>query len=186
MNALTALVLAALQAALPANARVELKQFRPSGACAATSAEVRQAVRGSGAVAVRLSGPNCVAWGWADVSVFVPAQQLVADAREGQPVKAQTTERELTAGRTYVSSVAETSVAARMLPKGTVLEPQHLRSAGPSPGSEITVVARSGALTLTQRARVIGCPGSRICAQLGNGRRVTGDVQNGTLFVEIP
>lgn len=185
MNALTALILAALQAALPANARVELKQFRPGRACAATAVEVRQAVRGSGAVAVRLSGPGCEAWGWADVAVFVPAQIVAADVREGQPVRTTATERELLNGRVYVSTVPEATVAARSLTKGTVLEPQHLRVAGPSPGAEITVVARSGSLTLTQRARVVGCSGGQTCAQLTNGRRVSGALENGTLFVEI-
>ena len=40
MNALTALVLAALQAVVPAGARLELRQFRPGAACAATAAEI--------------------------------------------------------------------------------------------------------------------------------------------------
>jgi hypothetical protein len=84
-----------------------------------------------------------------------------------------------------VAVLPASAVAARTLPPGTVLEPQHLRSAGPAIGEAIVVVASKGALEIAQRARVIGCSGGKSCAQLTNGRRVQGTITDGRLRVEL-
>jgi len=177
---------AAVRAAAVGGARVEVRSFKVGGKpCAAVRADVRPAVKSSGAVPVRVQGDGCEAWGWAQVALFVPVQKVTAAAKEGARIESSTEERELTPGRTYVAALPDGAVASRPLAIGTLLEPQHLRSAGPSIGAEVTVVASSGALQIAQRGRVIGCSGSKGCAQLANGRRVEGTFENGRLLVEL-
>lgn len=176
----------AISAAAPIGARVELRAFKPGKPCAATAAEVRGSIRGSGTVAVRLTGPGCESWGWAQLAVFVPALIVEQPAVEGARVAVTPAERELAAGRVYVSTVPANAVAARPLARGTVLEPQHLRAHGPAIGADVTVIARAGALQISQRGRVIGCTAGRGCAQLTNGRRVEGTFDGDRLLVELP
>ncbi|MGC4120552.1 MAG: hypothetical protein QM765_39430 [Myxococcales bacterium] len=164
----------------------------PAGA-ALSDVEVPNSIRASGRVAARLSGKGpdgapCMAWVWVQVRVLSTVHVTERDLQEGEPLSSasHTEEREILPGRSPLGAIPSGAVAARRLAAGQVLEPHHVRGAGPSLGKPIAVLARSGAISVVQEGRTVPCSGGQVCAQLPTGKRVAGRYEGGQLVVEIP
>jgi flagella basal body P-ring formation protein FlgA len=78
------------------------------------------------------------------------------------------------------------ATAARDLPAGTVLRPEHVAGAGLSSGETVKVLVLNGGLVVETQGRVLGCGAGKTCAVLSSGRHVEGRMQDGHLVVELP
>ena len=163
-------------------ARAEVESVDAS--CAVERAEVQGSILASGRFALRLVGEACPAWAWADVRVY--AKVLVADTaiRTGEPIAVREEERELRPTLRPIASLPESSVAARGIATGTVIEERHVRRAGPAAGDDVTVVLHVGALTVEQTGRLVPCRKHAACALLPSGERVMGRLSGSRLLVE--
>ncbi len=185
-----ALALQALERAAESGDRVLVEAVsQPQPGCTVDRADV-QPLRAGGRVAVRFEGID--AYGRScSRAVFAQVRLLRTSARLVRPVAtgASITNEDLTweevdvrAGRPPLRSLPSGATAARALPAGTVLEAGHLRL-GPAPGTKVSVVFSSGTLTVEREGRVVGCGAEETCAVMENGKRVSGDVHDGKLWV---
>jgi hypothetical protein len=201
----TSLLLALSLAAAPAavdsavaaaaqGVRAEVVDWRPALAsgCAAQRYEALRQVRASGDVPLRIDGTDargaaCEGWGWARVRAFGPVLVLARAVRAGEPLAPAvvTAEAELAPGRPLVSTLPGGATAARDLPAGARLQPGAVRG-GPPPGSPVTVLVRTGAITVARPGRAVPCPPGRACALLPSGRRVEGRLEDGLVVLEAP
>jgi hypothetical protein len=187
--------LAAVAGALSVpGARVELDGVRTSSGagCAAEAWEALRPVEASGAAALRFSGRTsggeaCQGYAWGKVRVLAPAAVTTRALREGEPLDGALTtlEREVLPGRRALTAAPAGAAAARRLAAGAVLDENAVRS-GPPPGGAVTVVLRTGALSVEQAGRAVACARGRACAVMPSGRRVEGRLENGRLLVEAP
>jgi hypothetical protein len=188
---------AAVESAVAAAAqgvRPEVLDWRPALAsgCAARRYEALRQVRASGEVPVRIDGTDargaaCEGWGWARVRAWGPALVTARAVRSGEPLAPAVAlgEAEISPGKPPVSTLPDGAVAARDLPAGARLQPGAVRG-GPPPGSPVTVLVRTGAITVARPGRAVPCPPGRACALLPSGRRVEGRLEDGLVVVEAP
>ncbi len=160
--------------------------------CAHGRIEFPQPVATSGRAAAHLMGrageaARCEAWAWVRLRVTgpalvttraVPRDGALAGAVEARP-------RELLPGRAVVATLPEGAVADHAIPPGTPVDPAAVRI-GPRPGSPVTVLLRTGALTVEQSGRAVACRRDRACALLPSGRRVEGSWHDGRITLEAP
>ena len=160
--------------------------------CRVSEAEVAQPIEASGRLAVKVSGRGirggfCDSWIWVRVRVVAPVAVATRALRAGDPLEGayDTEERELRPGHTPAvighSSVAARAVAAGQLLDGTVVGEPTLR-----PGEVVKVVVVSGALIIEQTGRGAPCARGRSCAVLSSGKQVEGELVDGRLVVETP
>lgn len=173
--------------ALP-GAKLDLLSWEPDGSCTPLSAEVRQPIRGSGRVAVRLQGSDCDGWAWARVRVVAPALVAVRAIPSGGAFEGSLECRnlEVRSGRAPLAALPAGAVAARVVSEGTVIEARHVGDDRPAPGEKVPVVVRTGALQLEQQGRLVPCGREKTCAQLPGGKKVEGRWEDGSLVVELP
>lgn len=178
----------ALEGALAVpGATLEILSWEPDASCAPLTAEIRQPIRGSGRVAVRLMGSDCDGWAWARVRILAPTWVASEAIASGDPLDGALTCQtlEVRAGRVPLTEVPTGAVAARTISAGTVIEARHVRDDRPAPGEKVAVVVRSGALQLQQEGRLVPCGREKICALLPGGKKVEGRWDEGSLVVEL-
>ncbi len=180
----------ALIARTPPDTRVEVVSYQPSLAegCTATRAELPPALA-SGRFAVRLTGANpqgnpCSGWAWLRLSVHARIAITTRAISEGAPLHDAVSfeERELLPGRAPLRALPEGAVAARSLPSGLALAPEHAR-VGLGNGAAVTVLLQSGGLALSLPGKLVPCGQGKTCAALPTGKRVQGTLAQNVLTV---
>jgi hypothetical protein len=158
----------------------------PAG-CVLRQAVLGGTVTGSGRMPVKLYGQNCTGWGWVRFEVWAPAAITTRPVRAGerlQPALA-VEDREIRSGHAgFVPPQA--ALAARDLPRGTLLEPSHVAGATLASGESVKVIVMSGPLAIEVQGRAISCGAGRLCAVLPSGRHVEGHLEEGRLLVDVP
>lgn len=156
--------------------------------CAITRLIPDEAPRASGVVGLGVEGTDargarCSGRGWARVRVFAPVWVTTRAVRSGESLDGAVVrvEKELGANLSPLPAVAVGALARTSLAKGLVLEPRHVRDAGPGAGEHVLVVVELGAVRLEQDGVLVSC--ARPCARLANGRRVEGALVDGKLVV---
>jgi hypothetical protein len=164
---------------------------RPSD-CRVLEAEVAQPVEASGRVAVKFSGRSgrgqrCEAWTWMRVRVVAPVAIAARTLRAGERLEGAVTteERELRAGHAP-APIGATSVAARDLAAGQLLDAGAVGEPTLRPGEAVKVWVVSGALVIEQSGRGVPCVRGRACAVLASGKQVEGSLVDGRLVVQSP
>jgi flagella basal body P-ring formation protein FlgA len=185
-----------LEAALVVpGARLTVRSYRATGAaagCAVSDATVDKPIEASGRYPVKVSGPGCGGWAWAEVVVKADVLVTTRAVRPGESLEGATTrvERELRAGRQPAASPDAGELvrarATRPLGRGQVVERSHLEAAGAAAGSPVKVIIRAGDLTITQTGRLVPCGRGRSCAVVPSGKRLEGTLVDGQLLVETP
>ncbi len=185
-----AIAVAALDRAAQSGDRVVVQSLpQPGAGCAVDRAEVAP-LRAGGRVAVRFEGLDahgraCSRAVFAQIRLLRSAPRLLRAVDAGEQVGREDVaweELDVRAGRPPLSAIPEGAAASRRLAAGTVLEASHVR-VGPSPGTKVTVVLSTGALTVEREGRVVPCSDGAVCAALDNGRRVSGELRDGRLQV---
>jgi hypothetical protein len=149
---------------------------------------VPRPIDGSGRVAVKVSGPNCTGWGWAEVTVWAPTAVTTRAVRAGEPVSSavRVTEQEVRSGRPPFLPAAN-AVAARFLPSGAALGELDVAEHAGAAGDPVKIVFLSGSVAIEASGRRTTCVRSRACAVLPSGRHVEGYFgDGGQLIVEVP
>jgi flagella basal body P-ring formation protein FlgA len=126
-------------------------------------------------------------WGWVRFEVWAPAAFTTRPVRAGEPLQAALTveDREIRSGHAaYVPPPG--ALAARDLPRGTVLQAAHVAGATLASGESVKVMVMSGPLAIEVQGRAISCGVGRLCAVLPSGRHVEGHLQEGRLLVDVP
>lgn len=162
-------------------------QARVPTGCRVERASLSGSVTRSSRLPVKLSGPACSGWGWVRFEVWVPTATTRRPVRAGEPLRPALAiaDRELKAGRSGFLP-PEGATAARDLPAGTVLGPEHVAGSTLAAGETVKVMVLNGGLAVETRGRVLGCGVGKTCAVLSSGRHVEGRMQDGTLLVELP
>jgi len=158
----------------------------PAG-CQLRQAVLGGAITGSGRLPVKLYGQGCLGWGWVRFEVWAPSAFTTRPVRAGerlQPALA-VEDREIKSGRTGVVPPPG-ALAARDLPRGTVLEASHIAGAAMASGESVKVIVMSGPLAIEMQGRAISCGAGRTCAVLPSGRHVEGHLEEGRLLVDTP
>jgi flagella basal body P-ring formation protein FlgA len=158
----------------------------PAG-CRVERAILSGSVTGSSRLPVKLHGPTCVGWGWVSFEVWAPAATLRRPVRAGEPLQPALAiqDREIKMGRAGFLP-PEGATAARGLPAGTVLAPEHVAGATLAAGERVKVIVLNGGLVVETQGRALGCGAGKTCAVLSSGRHVEGRFQDGHLLVELP
>jgi hypothetical protein len=158
----------------------------PAG-CRVERASLSGSVTGSARLPVKLHGPVCSGWGWVRFEVWAPAATLRRPVRAGQPLQPALViqDREIKMGRAGIVP-PEGATAARDLPAGTVLSPEHVAGSTLAAGEKVKVIVLNGGLVVETQGRVLGCGPGKTCAVLSSGRHVEGRFQDGQLLVELP
>jgi hypothetical protein len=176
-------------------ARLELLELHPSlpAGCVSHAVHFERRLSASGRYAVKLAGNDssggpCQGWAWARVRVLTRVIVTTRSVKNGEPLGSAVLEeeREVLAGHTPLEALPEHALAAQSLKPGLLLEPFHVRSLAPAPGEPVTVVARSGEVSIVQHGRAVPCARGRSCARLASGKRVEGRLEQGRLVVEVP
>jgi hypothetical protein len=144
-------------------------------------------VNGSGRLPVKLYGQGCSGWGWVSFEVWAPTAQTTRPVRAGELLRPALAiaDREIRSGRVGVVPTPG-AVAARDLPRGIVLEPNHIAGFALAPGETVKVILVSGGLAIETKGRAISCGSGRTCAILPTGRHVEGRLEEGHLLVDLP
>ncbi len=155
--------------------------------CVPRAASVPRAITGSAKVAVRLRDAHCPAWAWLRVQVWATTAVTSRPVRAGERLAPAliTDEREVYAGHMPVVPPAG-AVAARALPRGTLIEASHVAGGSLPAGEPVKVIVMSGALAVEMQGRAVPCGAGRSCVVLPSGRHVEGRLDNGRLLVEVP
>ena len=182
-------VVDALQSALTLpGARVDVVSWKipGNGPCNLASASLDRPVAGSGRYALRLEGAGCGAWGWATVRVFAPGYVTTRPVRAGEPLEdaVKAVDQEIRGGRSPVM-VTASSKASRAINIGQLVEAAHVEVTGPSVGSPIKVLVRTGSLVIEQTGRAVSCGRGRVCAILPSGKHVEGTLEGDVLVLEV-
>lgn len=158
----------------------------PAG-CRVERASLSGLVTGSARLPVKLHGTACSGWGWVRFEVWAPTATLRRAVRAGEPLQPAMVirEREIRMGRAGFTP-PEGATAARDLPSGTVLAPEHVAGATLAAGETVKVIVLNGGLVVETQGRALGCGGGKTCAILSSGRHVEGRLQDGKLLVELP
>jgi hypothetical protein len=158
----------------------------PAG-CRIERASLSGAVTGSARLPVKLYGPTCAGWGWVRFEVWAAVATLQRPVRAGQPLQSAMAiiDREVKPGRAGFLP-PEAATAARDLPAGTVLAPEHVTGSALSAGETVKVIVLHGGLAIETQGRALGCGAGKTCAVLSSGRHVEGRFQDGHLLVELP
>ncbi|MCC7074045.1 MAG: hypothetical protein IT383_22240 [Deltaproteobacteria bacterium] len=199
---LATLAAGAVVAAAAPDAHAELVALSPprATACRAHQVVATTKVHASGRVALRIAGVDsngraCTTWANAQVrverSVAVTTGPVARGALLADSIELRTVEVKRRAAWRIPGAAAS---AARDLPPGTVVLASDV-AAGPSLGTPVRVVMATGALAVTTHGQVSACPrgdgDDAVCATLGNGRHVRGDLdgpieRGGVLRVVMP
>lgn len=189
-----AFVAPALEQAAPGT-RATVLEYRatlPAG-CVAAQALATGPADGAGRVTLRLSGSNdkgarCEGFAAARAQFVAPAWVVTKALARGAPLDGSVAqeERPWSASRARVIDLTPNATAAAALAPGTVLEDRHVQGPGPHVGDKVTVVLKTGAVTLTQEGRLAPCMSGRSCATLPTGRKLEGRLVDGRLLVEAP
>jgi hypothetical protein len=175
-------------------ARATVTEYRPTlpAGCAATGAVALASPDLSGRLMLRLSGTagsggSCDGFATARAQLLGPVYVVTKAVARGAPLADAVTveERPVQGLPSRVNDLTPGATAAQTLPPGTVLEVRHVAAQGPKAGDKVTIVLRSGAITLTQEGRLAPCIPGRSCAVLPTGRRVEGQLVDGRLVVEV-
>jgi hypothetical protein len=158
----------------------------PAG-CRVERASLSGSVTGSSRLPVKLHGPACMGWGWVRFEVWAPAATLRRPVRAGEPLQPAVaiSDREIKLGRAGFLP-PDSATAARDLPAGTVLAPEHVAGASLASGETVKVLVLHGGLVVETQGRALGCGPGKTCAILSSGRHVEGRFQDGHLLVELP
>lgn len=136
----------------------------------------------SGRVAVRVRGPRCEGWGWAQVRVTTQAATLIRDVQANAGLDGAWILSEAEPRGEALTRIPLGATATRSLRKGMEISAADVRF-GPSPGTAVTVRLVAGALSLEQRGTISPCSGAQTCATLPNGKKVSGEWIDGTLVI---
>jgi hypothetical protein len=174
-------------------ARANVTEYRatlPEG-CTASKATALNPLDSGGRAILRLAGKSAGGTpceGFASIRARMSASVLVTGSfvRRDQPLVGTTIieERDITGMADLLDVLPEGALSTRQLSPGTMLTDRMVRAPGPSAGTPVSVVVRSGAITLTQGGRIVPCGSSRSCASLPSGKRVEGVWVDGQLLVE--
>ncbi len=158
----------------------------PAG-CRVERASLSGSVTGSARLPVKLYGAACSGWGWVRFEVWAPVATTQRPVRAGEPLRSATViqDREIKLGRAGFLP-PEGATAARDLPAGTVLGPEHVAGSALSSGETVKVIVLNGGLAVETQGRALGCGPGKTCAVLPSGRHVEGRMQDGQLVVELP
>jgi len=158
----------------------------PAG-CVLRQAVLGGTVTGSGRMPVKLYGQNCTGWGWVRFEVWAPAAITTRPVRAGERLQPALSveDREIRSGHAGFVPPPN-ALAARALPRGTLLEPSHVAGATLASGESVKVVVMSGPLAIEVQGRAISCGVGRLCAVLPSGRHVEGHLEEGRLLVDAP
>lgn len=170
---------------------VEYRPTLPSG-CEATSAVALASPDLGGRLMLKLAGTSgggvtCDGFATARAQLVGPVYVVTKAVARGAPLADAVVleERPLQGLPSRVNDLTPGAIAAQPLPPGTVLETRHVAATGPKAGDKITMVLKSGAITLVQEGRLAPCISGRSCAVLPTGRRVEGQLVDGRLVVEV-
>lgn len=175
-------------------ARATVTEYRPTlpPGCEATSAVALASPDLAGRLMLRLSGTSggglvCDGFATARAQLVGPVYVVTKPVARGAPLADAVTleDRPVHGLPSRVNNLTTGATAAQPLPPGTVLEARHVATQGPKAGDKVTVVLKSGAITLVQEARLAPCIPGRSCAVLPTGRRVEGQLVEGRLVVEV-
>ena len=158
----------------------------PAG-CVLRQAALDGTITGSGRMPVKLYGQGCTGWGWVRFEVWTPAAVTTRPVRAGerlQPALA-VEDREVRSGHLGIVPPPG-ALAARDLPRGTVLQASHVAGATLASGETVKVIVMSGPLAIEVQGRAISCGAGRTCAVLPSGRHVEGHLEEGRLLVDVP
>jgi hypothetical protein len=158
----------------------------PAG-CSLRQAALSGAVTGSGRLPVKLYGQGCMGWGWVRFEVWAPSAFTTRPVRAGEQLEPALAveDREIRSGHVGIVPPPG-ALAARDLPRGTVLEASHIAGAAAGSGDAVKVIVTSGSLAIELQGRAISCGFGRTCALLPSGRHVEGRLQEGRLLVDVP
>ena len=158
----------------------------PEG-CVLRQAVLGSAVTGSGRLPVKLYGQGCMGWGWVHFEVWAPTAFTTRPVRAGERLEPALAveDREIKSGHAAFVPPAG-ALAARDLPRGTVLQASHVAGAALASGESVKVIVMSGPLAIEVQGRAISCGSGRICAVLPSGRHVEGHLEEGRLLVDVP
>jgi flagella basal body P-ring formation protein FlgA len=157
----------------------------PSG-CRIERASLSGSVTRSARLPVKLHGSACMGWGWVRFEVWAPVATTQRPVRAGEPLRRVMAiqDREIKLGRPgFVPP--EGATAARDLPAGTVLGPEHVAGSALAAGETVKVLVLNGGLVVETQGRALGCGPGKTCAVLSSGRHVEGRFQDGHLLVEL-
>ena len=158
----------------------------PEG-CVLRQAALSGAVTGSGRVPVKLYGQGCTGWGWVHFEVWAPTAYTTRPVRAGEQLQSALAveDREIKSG--HVGTVPPPgALAARDLPRGSVLQASDIAGATTASGEAVKVIVMSGSLAIELQGRAVSCGVGRTCALLPSGRHVEGHWEDGRLLVDVP
>ncbi len=158
----------------------------PEG-CVLRQAVLGSAVTGSGRLPVKLYGQGCMGWGWVHFEVWAPTAFTTRPVRAGerlQPALA-VEDREIRSGHVGIMPPPG-ALAARDLPRGSVLQASDVAGATTTSGEAVKVIVTTGSLAIELQGRAIACGVGRTCALLPSGRHVEGHWEDGHLLVDVP
>ena len=169
-------------------ARIVPLSWSAPAACRVRNASVAHSLDGSGRVSVRVSGPGCPGWGWAQVEVWAEAAVTTRAVRAGESLNSSFAliEREVRPGHTpYLPP--EGAMAIRSLSAGTIINPADVGKSSVVAGDPVKILVVSGVLAVEAQGRRIPCGQSRACAVLSSGKHLEGHMDDsGRLIVEVP
>jgi hypothetical protein len=158
----------------------------PAG-CVLRQSALSGAVTGSGRLPVKLYGQGCMGWGWVRFEVWAPTAFTTRPVRAGERLEPALAveDREIRSGHVGIVPPPG-ALAARDLPRGSVLQASDIAGATTAAGEAVKVIVMSGLLAIEVQGRAIACGIGRTCAVLPSGRHVEGHLQDGQLLVDLP
>lgn len=189
------LVTQALEAGVQPGLRyrvLEVRSTAPRG-CSVTQATSNTPVRVSGRVALSLSGVDrqgrsCGGLAWTRVAVEALSwvTRDAADAGDAAAPRVEQRWVEIGLGADPWRGALDGMEFAIPVLGNTLVETRHVRLVLPKAGTPVTVAVKHGTVMVTHRGWMVRCGARRACAQVGNGRQVSGNFSDGTLWVEEP
>ena len=176
------------QALVVPGGRMVLLSWSQAGACRVRQASVPRSIGGSGRVAVKITGSNCTAWGWAEVEVWAQTAVVSQAIRAGEPIGAslRIVEQEIRPGRVPFLP-PDSAITARYLPSDTLLSTTDVSIQPSIARDPIKIVFLSGSVAIEANGRRTTCMRGRACAVLASGKHVEGYFgESGRLIVEVP
>jgi hypothetical protein len=186
---------ALLGALVAPDGKVEARGIKlrlPPG-CVVVEARADVPVRSSARVPFSLSGmardgSPCRGLAWADARVTLQVPVTSNVVAPGSLVESQVSLqwREVRGQeQPWLQPMGELTFA-QALPRGVVVQEQHVQRNIPKAGTGVEVMFKSARISLSARGRMVNCGARRACAQLPSGKQVEGNFVNGTLWVEAP
>ena len=119
--------------------------------------------------------------------MWAPTAYTTRPVRAGEQLQSALAveDREIKSG--HVGTVPPAgALAARDLPRGSVLQASDVAGATTASGEAVKVIVMSGSLAIELQGRVVSCGVGRTCALLPSGRHVEGRWEDGRLLVDVP